>query len=160
MERYTLRTGLAPFVNNNNTGQRLRLPQDYADALGWTGRVAAVARVYHGLDPVRRTKALILAGNWGEAGALDFYGPRYGLPGVVSPSGSYWFFGPGTKRGEVVVTIGVREESLRRLFRTVTPAWRLTDPWTVPEESDLTVYVCEGPGGTIQGIWPSLAGRN
>ncbi len=160
LARYTLRTGLAPFVNGTNTGGRLRLPQDYADALGWTDRVAAVARVYHALDPVRRTKAVILAGNWGEAGALDFYGPRYGLPGVVSPNGSYWFFGPGEKRGEVIVTLGIDEEVLRRLCRVVIPAWRLTNPWTVEEESDVSVYVCEEPHRTLQDLWPSLAGRN
>lgn len=160
MAAYTAATGLAPFVNGTNTGGSLRLPQDYADALGWTDRVAAVARAYHGLDPVRRTKAVILAGNWGEAGALDFYGPRFGLPGAVSPSGSYWFFGPGLRRGEVLITIGVREESLRPLFGRVIAVERITNAWTVPEERDLTVYVSEEPKGTLQAIWPSLAGRN
>jgi 4-amino-4-deoxy-L-arabinose transferase-like glycosyltransferase len=160
MEAYTEATGLAPLVNGTNTGGRLRLPQDYADALGWTDRVAAVARVYGGLDPVRRAKAVVFAGNWGEAGALDFYGPRYGLPGAVSASGSYWFFGPGPRRGDVLVSIGVDEESLRREYDRVTPAWRLTNPWTVEEESDLTVYISEEPKRTLQDIWPGLAGRN
>lgn len=160
MEAYTEATGLAPLVNGTNTGGRLRLPQDYADALGWTDRVAAVARVYRGLDPVRRAKAVVFAGNWGEAGALDFYGPRYGLPDAVSASGSYWFFGPGPRRGEVLVSIGVDEESLRRAYHRVTPAWRLTNPWTVQEEQDLTVYVSEEPARSLQDIWPGLAGRN
>ena len=160
MERYTVRTGLAPLVNGTNTGGRLRIPQDYADALGWTDRVAAVARTYRDLDPVRRTKAVILAGNWGEAGALDFYGPQLGLPGVVSPSGSYWFFGPGAKRGEVLVTIGVGEDWLRPHCQGLTAAAHLVNEWTVEEERDLTVYVCDEPGVTLQALWPRLAGRN
>jgi len=160
MEAYTRRTGLAPFVNGTNTGGRLRLPQDYADMLGWEDRVQAVARVYASLDPVRRTKAVIIAGNWGEAGALDFLGPRQGLPGAISPSGSYWFFGPGAKRAEVAVTIGIREESLRRYYGKVAAAAKLLNAWTVREEQDLTVYVCEEPGGAIQDVWPGLAGRN
>jgi 4-amino-4-deoxy-L-arabinose transferase-like glycosyltransferase len=160
MEAYTRATGLGPLVNGTNTGGTLRLPQDYADMLGWEDRVEAVARVYASLDPVRRTKAVIISGNWGEAGALDFFGPRHGLPGVISPSGSYWFFGPGTKRAEVAVTIGISEEGLRRYYGKVTAAAHLTNTWTVREEQDLTVYVCEDPRGAIQDVWPTLAGRN
>ena len=160
MEAYTRAIGLASSVNRTNTGRILRLPQDYADMLGWEERVAAVARAYHALDPARQAQAVIVAGNWGEAGALDFFGPRHGLPGVVSPSGSYWFFGPGTMPGAVVVTIGVRESSLRRFFDRVTAVERVTNGWTVPEEQDLTVYVCEGPRGTLQHAWPEWAGQN
>jgi hypothetical protein len=160
MEAYTRALGLTDAVNRTNTGRILRLPQDYADMLGWEDRVAAVARAYHALDPVRRAQAVIMADNWGEAGALDFYGPRYGLPGVVSSSGSYWFFGPGSKPGAVVVIIGEKEASLRRYCDRVTVAERITNAWTVPEEQDLSVLICEGPRGTLQQGWPTWAGRN
>ena len=160
MEAYVRAIGLTDVVNRTNTGRILRLPQDYADMLGWEERVAAVARAYRALDPVRRAQAVIMADNWGEAGALDFYGPRYGLPGVVSSSGSYWFFGPGSKPGTVVVIIGEKEASLRRYCNRVTVAERITNDWTVPEEQDLSVLVCEGPRGTLQQGWPGWAGRN
>ena len=160
MEAYTRSVGLTSLVNQTNTGRVLRLPQDYADMLGWEERVAAVARAYHALDPVRREEAVILADNWGEAGALDFYGPRHGLPGVVSSSGSYWFFGPGSKPGAVVVIIGEKESSLRRSCDRVTVAERITNDWTVPEERDLSVLICEEPRGTLQQAWPGWAGRN
>jgi hypothetical protein len=74
--------------------------------LGWERQVAAVAGVYHGLSNEERRQAVIVAGNYGEAGAIDFFGPRLGLPPAVSPAGSYWFFGPGTRPGAVVVAIG------------------------------------------------------
>ena len=60
---------------------------------------------------------MLIAGNYGEAGALDFYGPRYDLPAVVSPAGSYWFFGPGERPGEIVITIGVSPDDLSALLR-------------------------------------------
>ena len=160
MEAFTRSLGLTAQVNQTNTGQVLRLPQDYADMLGWEDRVAAVARAYLALDPARRAQAVIMADNWGEAGALDFYGPRYGLPGVVSSSGSYWFFGPGSKPGAVVVIIGEKESSLRRSCDRVTVAERITNDWTVPEERDLSVLICEEPRGTLQQAWPGWAGRN
>jgi len=143
-----------------NTGEIERLPQDYADMLGWEEQVRAVARVYRSLPAPDRARTVLVAGNYGEAGALDFFGPRYGLPAVVSPTGSYWFFGPGTMPGEVVVTIGPGREDLAPLFDSVEAAGRVTSPWSVAEERDLTIYVARGPHRTLQEVWPSLAGRN
>ncbi len=82
-----------------NTGELGRLPQDFADMLGWEEQVEAVARVYRELPAGDRERAVIIGGNYGEAGAIDFFGPRYGLPGAVCPCGSYWFFGPGERPG-------------------------------------------------------------
>jgi len=143
-----------------NTGELERLPQDYADMLGWEEQVREVAQVYRSLPAPDRARTVIVAGNYGEAGALDFFGPRYGLPAVVSPTGSFWFFGPGTKPGEVVVTIGAGREDLVPLFDSVGAAGRVTSPWSVAEERDLTIFVARGPHRTLQEVWPSLGGRN
>lgn len=159
MAAYTARLG-ADEANRTNTGAVERLPQDYADMLGWPEQAAAVARVLHALPPAERARAVVLAGNYGEAGAIDFYGPRLGLPPAVSAAGSYWFFGPGPLPGEVAVAVGIPEAELRRAFREVRPAGRVASPWSVEEERDLTVYVATGPRGTLQEVWPGLAGRN
>jgi 4-amino-4-deoxy-L-arabinose transferase-like glycosyltransferase len=143
-----------------NTGETLPLPQDYADMLGWEEQVATVARVYHTLPEDLRRHAVLVAGNYGEAGALDFYGPRFGLPEVVSPAGSYWFFGPGNRPGKVVITIGVPQDDLRRFFDSVVTAAAVSHAWTVPEERNLTVNVGTRPRTTLQQLWPSLAGQN
>jgi 4-amino-4-deoxy-L-arabinose transferase-like glycosyltransferase len=159
MARYAAALGVRRAVTTN-TGAVLPLPQDYADMLGWEEQVAAVARVYHGLPPEKRAQAVVLAANYGEAGALDFYGPRHGLPAAVSAAGTYWFFGPGDKPGDVAVTLGIDRESLDRYFASVTPAARVTNAWAVEEEADVAVHVCEQPFRTLQAVWPSLAGRN
>ena len=143
-----------------NTGEVGSLPQDYADMLGWEGQVAAVARVYHALPAHQRERAVVIAGNYGEAGALEFFGPRYGLPDVVSPAGSYWFFGPGELPGEVVITIGVPADNLREFYDSVETAATITHPWAVEEERQLDVRVGRGPRTTLQEVWPSLEGRN
>ncbi len=159
MAEYAHALGVDAAVRTN-TGETLPLPQDYADMLGWEEQVATVARVYHTLPAEQREQAVVVAGNYGEAGALDFYGPRYDLPEVVSPAGSYWFFGPGKRPGKVVITIGVPEEDLRRFFDSVATAATVSHAWAVPEEQRLTVHVGTQPRTTLQRLWPELAGRN
>ena len=159
MAEYAQALGMKAAVRTN-TGELGSLPQDYADMLGWEEQVAAVARVYHALPDDRRKDAVVVAANYGEAGALDFYGSRYGLPGVVSPAGSYWFFGPGDRPGRLVITIGVPADDLRRFFDSVETAATVSHPWTVEEERSVTINVGTRPRTTLQQLWPSLAERN
>ena len=160
MARYADALGMTA-VTATNRGTQLALPQDYADMLPWEGQTAAVARVYHALPPEERADAVIIADNYGEAGAIDFHGPRHGLPPAVLPASSYWFFGPGPKPGRVVVTIGVDSAALAEYYDSVTVAGRITaSPYVVEEERDVPLLVGRAPRTTLQAIWPSLAGRN
>ncbi|HEU4563247.1 MAG TPA: glycosyltransferase family 39 protein, partial [Gemmatimonadaceae bacterium] len=84
MARYAAAAGVTPAVTTNR-GTRLPLPQDYADMLGWEEQAAAVARVYRALPPEDRADAVVVGGNYGEAGAIDFYARKYGLPGAIAP---------------------------------------------------------------------------
>lgn len=159
MADYTTAIG-ASEANRTNRGELDRLPQDYADMLGWPEQVAAVAEVFRGLSPEDRSRAIVLAANYGEAGAIDFYGPRLGLPNAISPTGTYWFFGPGANPGDVAVTVGIPREDLAKFFADVTEVRRSTHPWSVSEERDVPINVARRPLHTIQEVWPSLAGRN
>jgi hypothetical protein len=156
MARYAQTMGATRAVTTN-VGVVQRLPQDYADMLAWEARVAAVARVFHSLPPADQARAVIVASNYGEAGAIDFYGPRYGLPHAIATEGTYWYFGPGDKPGDVAVAIDDDREGLDSFFGSVTPVLRLTNAWTVPEEQNLTIYICREPRTTLQKAWPGLA---
>ena len=159
METYVRRVGLTRALRTN-TGEYERLPQDYADMLGWEDQVRTIARVYDSLPPGERSQAVLLAGNYGEAGAIDLYGPHYGLPGAVSPVGTYWFFGPGSQRGDVVVTIGIPADSLARLYEDVTQVAVAGHPFAVAEERNVPVLVAKRPRRTLQEVWPELSGRH
>jgi 4-amino-4-deoxy-L-arabinose transferase-like glycosyltransferase len=143
-----------------NTGELERLPQDYADMLGWREQALAVARIYHRLPADHRSEVVILAANYGEAGALELYGPRYRLPPPVSPAGSFWYFGPGTRPGKVVLTLGVEPADLSGRFQTVRLMGRVGQPWAVAEERAVPIVLAMGPQRTLQEVWPSLAGRH
>ncbi|HWG53607.1 MAG TPA: glycosyltransferase family 39 protein [Gemmatimonadaceae bacterium] len=150
--------GLQDMVTTN-MNQVLALPQDYADMLHWRDRVAAVARVYDSLPPAVRQRTVIAATNYGEAGAIDYYGPAMGLPNAICGCGTYWFFGPGALPGDVLVTIGVDSIDLRRFYRVVQPAGVLRDRWAVPEEQDIHLYVARDPVMPLQRLWPLLDPR-
>jgi hypothetical protein len=143
-----------------NMGHPLRIPQDYADMLGWPALVNAVAHVYDSLPPEKRAQVVLVGENYGEAGAMEFYGPKLGLPRVISAAGSYWFFGPGERPGTVVISLGVTQEDMQKFFGTVTYAGKVINEWGVPEERDVSIYVGENPKETLQQLWPRLAGRN
>jgi 4-amino-4-deoxy-L-arabinose transferase-like glycosyltransferase len=159
MARYAVAIGAAAALRTN-TGEAGQLPQDYADMIGWEEQVRAVAGVYRSLSPEERSRTVLVGANYGEAGALDFFGPRYGLPPVVSPAGSFWFFGPGERPGDVVIVIGAARADLAPLFGSVTEAGRVRSPWSVEEERELTIFVAREPRRTMQQVWPSLAGMN
>ncbi|UCD24443.1 MAG: glycosyltransferase family 39 protein, partial [Gemmatimonadota bacterium] len=158
MVQYLDRVGSEGAVTTN-VGNIERLPQDYADMLGWEEQVDAVAQVFHSLDASEQEQAVILGSNYGEAGAIDFYGPRRGLPGAIAVVGSYWFFGPGDRPGDVVISIGFDYDDMAGFFDSVTPAAHVMNHYAVAEQRDLFVYVCRGPRQTMQEVWPSLAGE-
>jgi len=160
MARYAERLGVSA-ATQTNWGAQLTLPQDYADMLGWRAKADAVAMVVASLTPDERARAVLYGNNYGQAGALDLYGRRLGLPPVVSLAGSFFLFGPGDQPGEVLVLLGVEPEDLRESVqcRSLEMPARVTNPWGVPEEQDVPIVVCRGPNTTLQDIWKELGPR-
>ena len=164
MARYAAALGVG---TETNWGGHLTLPQDFADMLGWPELAAAVARVYTALPPADRARAVIIGDNYGEAGSLELYGPALGLPAPVCATGSYWFFGPGSRPGEIAVVLGDsagETRGLSRLFTHVRPVARAVPdslrPWVVPEQRNTWVFIVDGPRRPLQQLWPLLAGQN
>jgi 4-amino-4-deoxy-L-arabinose transferase-like glycosyltransferase len=153
MARYAAAAGITA-ATQTNWGTQLQLPQDYADMLGWREKVDAVALVVASLTPAERERAVLYGANYGQAGALDLYGRRLGLPPVVSLAGSFYNFGPGERPGNVLVLLGVEPEDLDDLAcRSLEMPARVTNAWAVPGEDDVPVLVCRGPRMTLWEIW-------
>jgi hypothetical protein len=94
--------------------------------------------------------------NYGQAGALDFYGRELGLPPVVSLAGSFYNFGPGERPGAVIIFLGVELEDIDPNFcASLVLADRVVNPWGVPEERDVPILVCREPSMTLQEFWES-----
>ena len=85
---------------------RSPLPQYYSDELGWEAMVAEVARVYHSLPPEVQAKTAIKADDYGQAGAIDYYGPKYELPPAICEHQNYWYWGTHGYTGESIIVMG------------------------------------------------------
>jgi hypothetical protein len=89
--------------------------KDFADEYGWPELARQVQGVYRGLPEAERGSAVILAANYGEAGALDLYGPGLGLPPAVSPHLTYYYWAPPRMAPPTVISVGYPGEELRPL---------------------------------------------
>jgi hypothetical protein len=138
-------------VENYDSG---RLPQFFADMFGWQNQVKVVASVYKSLPPEDRARCTILAANYGEGGAIDYFGPAYGLPRAISPHNNYYLWGPGSSSSaDVVIAIGMNLEKLRLLFGDVRQAGMIVEPYAIPDESNLPVYVCRNARVPLTQAW-------
>lgn len=135
---------------------RVELPQPFADRFGWENQVAAVARVYHALSPENRAQVAIFARNYGEAGAIDFLGGRYGLPKAISGHNNYWLWGPGTATGNIAITLGVPREQIERIYAEVALADTIVSPYAVAHETNLPVFVCRRLKRPLAEVWAEL----
>ena len=97
------------------------LPQNFADRYGWREMVAAVNEAYTSLTPEEQAKACILTKNYGEAGAMEYYGRELGLPRAISGHNSYFLWGPQGCTGEVLISVGRPLRDLSDAFESVTP---------------------------------------
>ncbi len=131
------------------------LPQYYADELPWQEQVAAVARVYHSLSPVEQNKAAIFCDNYGQAAAIDFFGPRYGLPKAISGHQNYFLWGPRNYTGEIVILVGQSESDARKEFTSVEVAATLNVPYAYSYETR-PILLCRGLHGNLQTLWPRV----
>jgi hypothetical protein len=134
-----------------------KLPQQYADMFGWPQMAAAVAKAYDSIPADQRRGCGIFAQNYGEAGAVDYFGKQYGLPPVLSGHQSYWFWGPRGYSGECLVVVGDNRKRLEELFNNVVLAGETNHPYAIPYENHLAIWIVHRPRfGTLQDLWPSL----
>ncbi|HEX6309284.1 MAG TPA: glycosyltransferase family 39 protein [Longimicrobiales bacterium] len=157
MSRYAAFLGVGA---TSNTGEQLALPQDYADMLGWEDLAAATDSAWRALTAAERGRAVILATNYGRAGAIDWFGSA-DLPPAIAPVGSYWFWGPGERPGAITIVVGEEADELAgRWFRSATEFTRVRRPWGVPEEQDVPIVIARDPVRTLKEIWPEFRGVN
>jgi len=130
------------------------LHQHFADRLGWPEMVATVAQVYNNLDEEEKAKACILTGNCGEAGAIWVLGDKYNLPKPISGHLQYYLWGPMGCSGEIVISLGVELEILKKCFGEVEKVAETKCKLAIPYENRLPIYMCRKPVKPLEELWP------
>jgi hypothetical protein len=135
------------------------LSQHYADQFGWPEMVAAVANAFEKLSPDEQKECFIYVRNYGQAGAIDFFGDAYGLPKATSGHNSYWLWGPGDISTKVGIIFGMSHdveeslEDLRQYFESVELGAVFTCTYCMPYENNRPIIICRGMKASLQEIW-------
>jgi len=141
---------------SEHSHMRAVLPQHYADQFGWNEIVDEVALAWNKLPADERKDCGIFAQDYGQAGAIDFLGPRYGLPQSLSGHQTWWLWGPREYSGNCLIVLDDTRETLETLFEHVDFVGSSRDnPYAL--ERDLPVFICRGAKfGSLAKLWPSL----
>jgi hypothetical protein len=129
--------------------------QIYADMFGWKEMAEEVARAYHALPAEVRAKTAIAAGNYGEAGAIDFYGAKNGLPEAISGHQTYWLWGPRDYTGESTLLLNSPRKQVERICEQWKVVGRVEHPLSRRDEH-FDIYWCQQHRWTLQQIWPQM----
>ncbi len=148
---------LLPIAPVNSAWGRVafKIQGDYREEIGWPELVETVAQVRDSLPQEERARLGILAANYGEAGAIELYGPRYGLPQPISGVNSFWYRGYGDPPPETLIVAGLSRRFLDRNFsscRLVAHTW---NRFGVKNEETLDhpdIFVCSG----LRESWPEF----
>jgi 4-amino-4-deoxy-L-arabinose transferase-like glycosyltransferase len=141
---------------SEHSHMRAILPQHYADQFGWEEIVAKVNEAYLKLSPAERASCAIFAQDYGQAGAIDFLGRRYGLPPSLSGHQTYYLWGPQGYSGNCMIVLDDSRESLESMFEHVEFVGTSADN-RYALERELPVYICRGAKfGSLAAIWPQL----
>jgi len=128
----------------------------FPEEIGWPEFVESVARVRDALPEEERGRAAILAGNYGEVGALNLYGAKFGLPRAISGVNSSWERGYGDPPPETLIVVGYPREFLEGQFASCAVAGRVWNRYGVKNEEtveDPEIFVCRELKGSWEEFW-------
>ncbi|HLQ49983.1 MAG TPA: glycosyltransferase family 39 protein [Terriglobales bacterium] len=157
IERFIVYMNKTPLKapRTEHSHMRAALPQNYADQFGWEEIVATTAQAWSWLAPAERHDCGIFAQNFGQAGAIDFFGPRYGLPPALSGHQTYYLWGPRGYSGNCLIVLDDSKESLQQKFERVEYVGSSDNPNAL--ERHIPVYICRGAKfGSLAQLWPQL----
>jgi Dolichyl-phosphate-mannose-protein mannosyltransferase len=134
-----------------------KINYDLAETIAWPKLVALVAREYDSLPAPQRQRTAILTGNYGEAGAIDRYGPGLGVPQAYSGANNFWLWGPPRAADAAVVAVNVNPALLRREFAHVRLVATFRNGLGVSDdEQGVEIFLATGLRSSWAQSWPAF----
>jgi len=134
-------------------GKSSPIPQLLADRTGWESYVDDVERVYRSLSPEDRERAIIYAPSYGQAGAIELWGPARGLPRVIGSQNTYWHWSAGHTNTDVLIAVDASASRLRTLFADVRVAGRIQCGYCMSWRNDVEILVARRSIAPMESTW-------
>jgi 4-amino-4-deoxy-L-arabinose transferase-like glycosyltransferase len=132
------------------------LPSTFADMLGWHDFVRETATAYAALAPADRAATSILVDNYGEAAAIDVYGPAYGLPPALSGHNQYGLWGLRGQTPRNVLRVQEHPERLRPYCAQMRVLALTSSTYARAFENGKAIAFCRGIHPPLAQLWPDL----
>jgi hypothetical protein len=131
--------------------------EDQLNTIGWPEFLDAVAEAHASIAGDAQANAVVVTGNYGEAGAVAILGRERGLPAAYSGHNAYGLWGPPPEGSRPAIVVGYGEERLAAAFTGCRSAATVDNGIDAPtEEQGRPVWVCDGPRGSWVEAWPHL----
>jgi hypothetical protein len=125
------------------------------DEIGWPELVQTLAQIRNTLPEAERARTSVLAGNYGEAGAVNLFGPQYGLPPVISGGNSFWAHGYGDPPPGTLIVVGFAREFVENNFASCQVAAKIWNRYGIENQETQDhpeIYLCRG----LKKSWPEF----
>ncbi|MBN9299354.1 MAG: glycosyltransferase family 39 protein [Filimonas sp.] len=129
------------------------LPQDFADMLSWKEMTRKVSRAYESLDSTEKASTLLFCDNYGQAGAVNYYGPEYHLPSAYSDNASFLYWMPQDyDRFNVLLLVTDDQQEMQHKFIQEFKVAQLVDSITNPyaREKGSLIILLKGPSDAFR----------
>jgi hypothetical protein len=142
-----------PILPARHAGIAVASDPDVGETIGWPDLVRQVGAAYHRAG----NGAVIFTSNYGEAGAIDRYGPELGLPQAYSGHNGFGYWGPPPDRRTSVVTIGLSSAERAVDFTGCRVTGRVGNRADIDnDERGEPIAVCAGTRGPWSSVWPRV----
>ena len=139
---------MGEFTNRWEDGKIHNIPQDYADMTGWKELGSIVTKQYNSLPDSVRKKCWIYADNYGQAGAINFYGKKYGLPEPVCFNDNFLLWAPDSVKNGPLIYVNHEVGDIDFLFKSYEKVGEVDNKYF--RENGLKVYYCTQPTDTLR----------
>jgi hypothetical protein len=145
---------IAP-VNSEWFNFTSEIHDNFVEEIGWPELTETVAGIYTALPAAEQAQTGILTSNYGEAGAINLYGPAFHLPTALSGMNSYWLRGYGSPPPQTLIVVGLSREEAEGYFTACDLAGQVTNRYGVENEETKfhpDIFLCRG----LRQPWPEF----
>ncbi|MDQ3022703.1 MAG: glycosyltransferase family 39 protein [Bacteroidota bacterium] len=152
--KYANKLGFAPTTSEDK--ELSELPQFYADMFGWEEMAKNVSKVYLTIPENERSNVLFFGNNYGEAGAIEFFGKKYPLPKTISGHNNFWLWGFGDFENPIIIVIGGERKDHLEVFENVDEAGFHSTKYSMPYENNLPIFIGKKIKADMNETWKRI----